>query len=88
MSLGGYVGPDACHLDSRFKACLAVDAGKSATVAVEGLAWPLMLIRRDAEIMREERGKAGGWPEAEIGQTISSRRALFEHNHGNAYYAP
>jgi len=86
MSLGGYVGPEACRLDTRFKACLAVDAGKSATVAAEGLAQPLMLISRDAEIMREERSKAGGWPEDEIGQTISSQRALFDHNRGDAYY--
>jgi len=86
MSLGGYVGPEVCRLDSRFKACLAVDAGKSAAVAEKGLAQPLMLISRDAEIMREERSKAGGWPEDEIAQTISSQRALFDHNRGDAYY--
>lgn len=86
MSLGGYIGPEACRLDGRFKACLAVDSGKSGIVAAEGLAQPTMLISRDAAVMREERSKAGGWPEAEIEQTIASQRTLFEHNRADAYY--
>ncbi|MEO6014634.1 MAG: hypothetical protein ABIQ30_13740 [Devosia sp.] len=86
MSLGGYVAPEACHRDKRFKACLAVDAGKSAVVANEGLDQPLMIISRDAEVMRQERSKAGGWPEPEIEHAIGSQRALFERNRGDAYY--
>ena len=38
MSLGGYVAPEACYRDQRFRACLAVDAGKTAAVARDGLA--------------------------------------------------
>jgi len=86
MSLGGYIAPEACYRDRRFKACLAVDAGKSEIVAREGLDQPLMVISRDADVMREERSKAGGWPESEIEYTVSSQSALFEHNRGDAYY--
>jgi hypothetical protein len=86
MSLGGYVGPEACRKDSRFKACLAVDSGHTAPVAERGLDQPLMIISRDADIMRDERRKAGGWPEAEIEHTVSSQRALFQHNRSDAYY--
>jgi predicted dienelactone hydrolase len=86
MSLGGYVAPEACHRDQRFKACLAVDAGKSQVVARDGLRQPLMIISRDANVMRAERAKAGGWPEPEIAHTIASQRALFEHNRADAYY--
>jgi hypothetical protein len=86
MSLGGYVGPEACHRDGRFKACLAVDAGKSGVVAREGLDQPAMVISRDAVVMREERRKAGGWPENEIAHTIATQRALFEHSRDDAFY--
>ncbi len=86
VSLGGYTGPEACHLDQRFRACLAADAGQTARVAREGLQQPLMIMSRDASVMRHERAKAGGWPEPEIGHTIDTERALFEHNHGDAYY--
>jgi hypothetical protein len=86
MSLGGYAAPEACYRDHRFRACLAVDAGKTAPVARDGLVQPLMIITRDADSMRAERSKAGGWPETEIAHTIDTQRALFEHNRGDAYY--
>ncbi|WP_313353196.1 hypothetical protein [Paracoccus sp. (in: a-proteobacteria)] len=86
MSLGGYIGPEACRTDRRFKACVAVDAGKTATTADTGLAQPLMIISRDADVMREERSKAGGWAEEEIEHTISSQRRLYENNAGDAYF--
>ena len=86
MSLGGYIAPEACNRDKRFRACLAMDSGKSAIVARDGLDQPLMLISHDAEVMRQERSKAGGWPEPEIAHTISNQRALFDHNRGDAYY--
>lgn len=85
MSLGGYVGPEACYRDMRFKACVAVDAGKSEVVARQGLEQPVMIISRDASVMRNERSKAGGWPEPEIDHTINSQSTLFEHNRGDAY---
>ena len=86
MSLGGYGAPEACYRDIRFRACLAVDAGKTAAVAQDGLTQPLMIITREADSMRDERGKAGGWPEPEIAHTIDSQRAAFEHNRADAYY--
>jgi len=86
VSLGGYAGPEACRVDRRFRACLAVDAGQTAAVTREGLEQPLMIISRDADVMRAERAEAGGWPEPEIAHTIESQRALFAHNRGDAYY--
>jgi hypothetical protein len=86
MSLGGYVAPEVCQTDTRFAACLGVDAGKTATVARDGLIQPLMIMSRDAGTMRAERSKAGGWPEPEITHTITTQRALFQHNRGPAYY--
>jgi hypothetical protein len=86
VSLGGYLGPEACRLDRRFRACLVADAGQTAAVAREGLQQPVMIMGRDAEIMRQERAKAGGWPEPEIAHTIHDQRALFERSHGDAYY--
>lgn len=85
ISLGGYAGPEACRLDDRFKACLAVDAGKTALVAENGLSQPVMMISRDADVMRQERGRAGGWPEDAIEHTIGDQRALFANNRGDAY---
>lgn len=86
MSLGGYIGAAACHRDIRFQACVAVDSGHTTGVAREGLVQPLMIISRDAEVMRQERARAGGWPDDEITHTIASQRALFAHNQGDAYY--
>ena len=86
MSLGGYVAPEVCSNDARFLACLAVDAGKTAAVARNGLTQPLMIMSRDADVMRAERSKAGGWPEPEIAHTITTQRAIFENNRGPAYY--
>lgn len=86
MSLGGYVAPEACARDQRFRACLAVDAGKTASVAAEGLTQPLMIISRDAEVMRDERRQAGGWPDAEIRHTTGAQRALFQNNRADAYF--
>ena len=86
MSLGGYVAPEACYRDQRFRACLAVDAGKTAAVARDGLVQPLMIIGRDADVIRAERSNAGGWPEPEIAHTIDTQRAVFEHNRADAYY--
>jgi hypothetical protein len=86
VSLGGYVGPEACRIDQRLRACLAADAGQTAAVVREGLRQPLMIMSRDAEIIRQERARAGGWPEPEILHTIHDERALFERNRGDAYY--
>ncbi|MFT4039459.1 MAG: hypothetical protein QM692_14820 [Thermomicrobiales bacterium] len=87
MSLGGYVSAEACHRDPRFRACLAVDSGHTADVVREGLSQPMMVISRDAEVMRQERARAGGWPEDEVLFTTGSQRGLFAHNRGDAYFA-
>lgn len=87
MSLGGYVSAETCHRDPRVRACVAVDSGHTAEVAREGLAQPLLVISRDAEVMRQERDRAGGWPEDEVLFTTASQRALFTHNRGDAYFA-
>lgn len=86
MSLGGYIGPEACRVDARFRACLTVDAGTTAAVAQHGLSQPVMIISRDASTMRQERLHAGGWPEDEIAHTIGSQRMLFERSHAEAYF--
>lgn len=86
VSLGGYLGPEACRVDQRFRACLVADAGQTAAVAREGLEQPLMIMSRDADVIRQERAQAGGWPEPEIAHTMDDQRALFERNRGDAYY--
>lgn len=86
MSLGGYAAPEACYRDQRFRACVAVDAGKTAPLARDGLSQPIMIISREADVIRAERSKAGGWPESEVVHTIGTQRALFEHNRADAYY--
>src|SRR5829696_592349 len=65
-SLGGLVGGEACRLEPRLRACLFLDAPMPTDVVEEGLQQPAMWITRDADAMRLERRKAGGWPEAEI----------------------
>jgi len=86
MSLGGYQGPEACRVDLRFKACLAVDAGQTTAVVRAGLTQPVMVMSRDAWVMREERSKAGGWPEAEIAHTVRDEAALYLQSHADAYF--
>jgi len=45
-----------------------------------------MWITRDAEAMRLERRKVGGWPEAEIHAELTSNRAVFESLPGDGYF--
>lgn len=86
MSLGSYVGIEACRRDLRFRACLAVDSGHTDLAAVQGISQPLMIMSRDADVMREERRRAGGWPEPEIEHTVTTQRALFAHSRGDVFY--
>jgi hypothetical protein len=55
-------------------------------VVRSGLQQPAMWITRDADAMRLERRKAGGWPEAEIHAELSSNRAVFESLPGDGYF--
>ena len=84
---GGLVGGDACRLETRrLRACLFLDAPMPTDVVRSGLQQPAMWITRDADAMRLERRKAGGWPEAEIHAELSSNRAVFESLPGDGYF--
>lgn len=87
ISLGGYTAGEAARRDERFRACLVADAGQRAATASAGITQPLMVMTRDAEAMRRERKRIGGWPEAEIRHTVGTERALAENSHGPAWYA-
>jgi len=78
VSLGGIVDSEACLMDSRLKACLIMDAPIPADVLQAGLQQPTMVITRDAETMRLERERAGGWSEDDIEEHQRTMRALFE----------
>ena len=86
MSLGGYSGPEACRQDARFRACLAVDAGQTSSVARSGLLQPVLIMSRDAEVMRQERVRGGGWSEEEIAHTLGDERAMYLHARADAYF--
>ncbi len=85
-SLGGLVGGEACRLEPRLRACLFLDAPMPTDVVEEGLQQPAMWITRDADAMRLERRKIGGWPEAEIHAELTSNRAVFESLPGDGYF--
>ena len=42
-------------------------------VARDGRVQPFMIIARDADVMRDERSKAGGRPEPEIAHTLDTQ---------------
>ena len=87
ISLGAIVAGEACHLDPRLKACLMMDAAMTADVVAAGLAQPSMWITRDAGTIRLERRRSGGWTEADIHQTLTTMRAVYDMNRtGDAYY--
>jgi hypothetical protein len=65
---------------------MVMDAPMPTDVVEEGLQQPTMWITRDAETMRLERSKAGGWPEAEIHAHQSTMRAVFESLPGDGYF--
>jgi hypothetical protein len=86
VSLGGIVVGEACRLESRLRACLVMDAPMSSDVVQSGLQQPTMWITRDAETMRLERERAGGWPEAEIQAHQSTMRAVYQSLRGAGYF--
>jgi pimeloyl-ACP methyl ester carboxylesterase len=87
VSLGAMVAGDACHRDPRLKACLMMDAAMPADVVQAGLRQPSMWITRDAGTMRLERQRSGGWSEADIAQTLTTMRAVFNKSlPGDGYY--
>ncbi|MEI7770002.1 MAG: hypothetical protein WCI67_08445 [Chloroflexales bacterium] len=47
---------------------------------------PSMWITRDAETMRLERQRAGGWPEEEIAAHLMTMRAVYQHLRSAGYF--
>jgi predicted dienelactone hydrolase len=86
MSLGGIVAGEACRVEPRLRACLIMDAPMPNSVVRAGLKQPSMWITRDADIMRLERERAGGWPEVEIAAHLTSMRAVFDSLEGDGYF--
>ncbi len=86
ISLGGIVGSEACRLETRLRACLFMDAPMPVAVAKSGLRQPVLLISRDAETMRLERRRSGGWSESDISEHQTSMWAAFENSKGAAYF--
>src|SRR6266545_3748386 len=85
-SLGGIVGGEACLQEPRLRACLLEDAYMPADVVRAGLRQPAMWITRDADTMRLERQRSGGWPEAAIDEHLTTMRAVYEGLPGDGYY--
>jgi predicted dienelactone hydrolase len=86
MSLGGIVAGEACRLEPRLQACLVMDAPMPNSVVKAGLKQPSMWITRDADVMRLERRRAGGWSEEEIRAHLTSMRAVYESLPGEGYF--
>ena len=86
VSFGGIVGAEACLKDPRLRACLVMDVFMTADVAEKGLQQPSMWITRDADTMRLEREKAGGWTEKDIKQTQTTMRMVYNSLPGDGYF--
>ena len=86
VSLGGIVVGEACLLEQRLGACLMMDAPVPTDVMEAGLTQPSMWITRDADSMRLERQRAGGWPEAEILAHQTTMRSAFEGLAGAGHF--
>ncbi|BFH62484.1 alpha/beta hydrolase family protein [Paenibacillus azoreducens] len=86
VSYGGTVGAEACLKDPRLKACLVMDVDMTADVVQNGLQQPGMWITRDADTMRLERQKAGGWTEKDIEVTQTTMRAVYNSLPGDGYF--
>ncbi|NLT25566.1 MAG: hypothetical protein GXX90_02735 [Microbacteriaceae bacterium] len=72
VSLGGTIPAVAARADSRFAACLMLDATMPPGVAAEGIPAAALWLTRPADDMRRERRRAGGWPEEVIAETHGS----------------
>ncbi len=81
LSLGGIVSAEACRLEPRFRACLVMDVRMPADMVRAGLKQPTMFLTRDAETMQLE-----GWSQADIDETLTTMRAVFESLPGDGYF--
>jgi predicted dienelactone hydrolase len=76
VSLGGMNAAESCRRDARLKSCLIMDVWMPADVVEVGLQQPSMFITRDADTMRLERQRAGGWSESDIALTLNTMRSV------------
>jgi len=86
ISLGGMNVAEACSKDARLKACLIMDVSIPADAVKSGLKQPSMFITRDADTMRLERERFGGWTEKDIAQTLGTMRSVYAGLPGDGYY--
>ena len=86
ISLGGIVGSEACRTEPRVRACLFMDAPMPVDVVKSGLQQSALWITRDAQTMRLERRRSGGWSEADISEHQTSMRAAFDKSQGASYF--
>jgi hypothetical protein len=63
-----------------------MDAPMPTDVVQAGLQQPTMWITRDAETMRLERRRAGGWSEVDISEHQVTMRTTFENLRGDGYF--
>jgi hypothetical protein len=63
-----------------------MDAMMPADVVQAGLQQPIMFITRDADTIRLERQRSGGWAEPTIQETLTPMRSVYEHHSGDGYY--
>jgi hypothetical protein len=80
LSMGGLVAAESCHLDPRFRACLAMDVFMPADVVHSGLRQPAMWISRDAATMQRE-----GWRQADVEEHQTTMRAVYEKKESDGY---
>ena len=86
MSMGAVVGGEACRVERRLRAGLLMEAFMPAEVVRAGLQQPIMWITRDADTMRLERRRSGGWPESDIHEHLTTMRSVYERLPGDGYY--
>ncbi len=79
-SLGGLIGAEACYLEPRLRALLAMDVHMPADVVRAGLNQPTMLISREAKWMQLE-----GWTPEYIDQTQATQSAVFHNLAADGY---
>jgi len=86
VSLGGIVVAEAASKDKRIKACLILEAPMPKDVMLNGLKIPTMIMTRDAETMRLERKKSGGWTEKDIQQHQYSMKNIYDRLPSDGYF--
>ena len=86
VSLGGIVVAEAAAKDIRIKACLIMESPMTKYVMRYGLKIPTMIMARDAETMRIERKKSGGWTEKDIQQHLYTMTKTFERLPTDGYF--